>query len=136
MGSYKNSCSLHQVKIYQVERAMYNMRIRLFYENVALEFRKYFVFFTKFLGVFFVLTNHNLFNTFYKVTLFILTRYLSVILFFYLIFDYFILRSELGLLKLLTALAIPIFLYFIAIPTKLNYFLCVLVVLFEFYIIL
>ena len=115
---------------------MYNMRIRLFYENVALEFRKYFVFFTKFLGVFFVLTNHNLFNTFYKVTLFILTRYLSVILFFYLIFDYFILRSELGLLKLLTALAIPIFLYFIAIPTKLNYFLCVSVVLFEFYIIL
>ena len=115
---------------------MYNMRIRLFYQNIVLEFRKYFVFFSKFLGVFFVLTNHNLLNTFYKVTLFILTRYLSVILFFYLMFDYFILHSELGLLKLLTALAIPIFLYFITIPTKLNYFFSVSIVLFEFYIIL
>ena len=115
---------------------MYNMRIKLLYENVVLEYRKYFVIFSKFLGVFFVLASNNLCKDFYKVAIFIVTRYLSVILFFYLIFDYLILHGEFNLLKLIATLAIPIFLYFITIPTRLNYFFYVLIIFFEFYAIL
>jgi hypothetical protein len=112
---------------------MHNIRVKLLYENVALKYRKYFVIVSKFLGVFFVLANNNLLKDFYKVAIFIATRYLSIILFFYLIFDYLMLHGKFDLLKLIGTLVIPMFLYFVTIPTRLNYFFYVLIIFFEFY---
>ena len=115
---------------------MHNKRVKFQINKVSLGFRKFIVHLAKFFGIFFVLYNRKLFKNFYKVGIFILTRYLIISLFLFLAFDYIMRFREINLLKLIAALSIPFFLYVKAIPTRLNYFFYVLIILFEFYLLL
>jgi hypothetical protein len=122
--------------MYQVGSPMYNKWVKFQINKVLLGFRKFLVYLAKFFGIFFVLYNRKLCKNFYKVGIFILTRYLAISLFLFIVFDYLMGFREINLLKLIAVSSIPLFLYVKAIPTRLNYFYYVLIILFEFYLLL